>query len=153
MIINEEVIWIVNSLVGEFEIIKDHRNSSNRTGVLEINANNKRMFIKIHNRLSRWSPEVYAYKNWTHILGEYAPRLIHSFNDDNFYGIITTPIVCGQIKLTPQGHRKLTRYPVEKKTFLSEIIETICSRRYTRGEKRVRGQRDSTALSGIWFYS
>ncbi|WP_049753252.1 hypothetical protein [Kosmotoga olearia] len=61
--------------------------------------------------------------------------------------------VCGQIKLTPQGHRKLTRYPLEKKTFLSEIIETICSRRYTRGEKRVRGQRDSTALSGIWFYS
>lgn len=92
MVINEEVIRIVNSLVGEFEIIKDHRNDSNRTGVLEINANNKRMFLKIHNRLSRWSPEVYAYKNWTHILGEYTPKLIHYFNDDNFYGIITIPI-------------------------------------------------------------
>ncbi|MCM1991390.1 aminoglycoside phosphotransferase family protein [Oceanirhabdus seepicola] len=92
MIINEEITTTVNSLVGEFEIIKDHRNSSNRTGVLEIITNNRRMFIKIYNRLSRWSPEVYAYKNWTQIFSEYAPKLIHSFNQDNSYGIITTPI-------------------------------------------------------------
>lgn len=92
MIINEKAVNMINSFVGEFEIIKDHRNSSNRTGVLEINAKNERMFVKVYNRLSHWSPEVYAYKNWTHIFKEYAPILIHYFCDDNFYGIITTPI-------------------------------------------------------------
>jgi len=59
--------------------------------VLEIETNNKRMFIKTHNRLNRWNPEVYAYQNWTYILEEYAPILIHSFYDD-IYGIIITPI-------------------------------------------------------------
>lgn len=92
MIINEKITHTVSSLIGEFDIIKDHRNRSKRTGVLEIKTNNKRIFVKIYNRLSRWSSEVYAYKNWTYIFEEYAPILIHSFCDDNTYGIITTPI-------------------------------------------------------------
>lgn len=95
MIINEEIFRTVNSFAGEFEIIKDHRNSSNRTGVLEINANNKRMFLKVYNRLSRWSPEVYAYKNWTYIFEECTPKLLHSFCSENICGIIITPI-CGK---------------------------------------------------------
>jgi len=78
--------------VGEFNIVNDHINSSNRTGVIEIDANNEKMFVKIHNRLSRWSPEVYAYKNWTHIFKEYDPILKHSFCDDDTYGIIITSI-------------------------------------------------------------
>lgn len=92
MLINEKIVRFVKSLIGNFEIIKDHRSNSNRTGVLEIIANDKRMFLKIHNRLNRWSPEVYAYKNWTYILGDYVPKLVHFFNNESFYGIITTSI-------------------------------------------------------------
>lgn len=90
--INNKVIKIANCLIGDFKIVKDHRNGSNRTGVLEISVGNKRMFIKVHNRLSRWNPEVYAYRNWTCILEEYAPTLIHYFQKDNVYGIIITPV-------------------------------------------------------------
>jgi len=92
LLVNKNVVSTVRSLIGEFTVIKDHRSSSDRTGVLEINAKNKRMFLKIHNRLNRWNPEVYAYKNWTCVFGEYAPKLIDSFCYDNSYGIITTPI-------------------------------------------------------------
>ncbi|QTA37917.1 aminoglycoside phosphotransferase family protein [Thermosipho ferrireducens] len=92
MLINEKIVRFVKSLIGNFEVVKNHRSNSNRTGVLEIITNNKRMFVKIHKRLNRWSPEVYAYKNWTCILGDYVPKLVHFFNNENFYGIITTPI-------------------------------------------------------------
>lgn len=78
-------------LVGKFEIVKDHRGDNDRTGVIEIIATGKRMFVKVHNRLSRWSPEVYAYKNWTHVVSPYAPTLLHTFNDD-YLGIITSPL-------------------------------------------------------------
>lgn len=90
--INEDIIKKINSIVGEFKIIKDHRKGSNRTGVLEIRVDDKKMFVKLHNRLSRWSPEVYAYRNWTHKLKEYAPELIHYFCHNDIYGIIITPI-------------------------------------------------------------
>ena len=92
MIFNDKLILKIESLVGKFEIVKDHRGDNDRTGVIEIIAEGKRMFIKVHNRLSRWNPEVYAYKNWTHILSPYAPNLLHTFNDDSF-GIITSPLI------------------------------------------------------------
>lgn len=92
MIIDSDLTNIIESLVGKFEIINEHRKDSTRTGVFEIKANNETMYVKIHNRLSRWNPEVYAYKNWTSILEPYAPKLLNCFNDDKFFGIVITPI-------------------------------------------------------------
>jgi hypothetical protein len=91
LIFDEKLIREIETLVGKFKLIKDHRGGNDRTGVIEIDAEGKRMFVKIHNRLSRWNPEVYAYKNWTQILSPYAPTLLHTFNDDSF-GIITSPL-------------------------------------------------------------
>ena len=83
----------ISSTIGDFQIINDHRKDSSRTGVIEILSNeNKRYFVKIHNRLSRWNPEVYAYEHWVEPLGQYAPSLIASFNFDDVFGIIITPI-------------------------------------------------------------
>ena len=90
--VNEDAIKIINSIIGEFQIIKDHRKGSDRTGVLEIVVDDKKMFVKLHNRLSRWSPEVYAYRNWNYILEGYAPKLIDYFCNNDIYGVIITPI-------------------------------------------------------------
>lgn len=92
MIFDEKLIYKIQALVGEFVVVKDHRVNNDRTGVIEIIAEGKRMFIKVHNRLSRWNPEVFAYQNWTHILSPYAPTLLHTFNDDYSFGIITSPL-------------------------------------------------------------
>ncbi|MFC3925078.1 aminoglycoside phosphotransferase family protein [Clostridium punense] len=91
MIFDEKLIYEIETLVGAFEIVRDHRANNDRTGVIEIDAEGKRMFVKIHNRLSRWNPEAYAYKNWTKILSPYTPTLLHTFKND-FYGIITSPL-------------------------------------------------------------
>jgi hypothetical protein len=91
LIFDEKLIREIDTLVGKFKLIKDHRGNNDRTGVIEIDAEGKRMFVKIHNRLSRWNAEVYAYKNWTQILSPYTPTLLHTFNDDSF-GIITSPL-------------------------------------------------------------
>lgn len=91
MIFNDKLQYNIQSLIGKFEIVKDHRDDSSRTGVIEIKAQDKRMFIKIHNRLSRWSSEVYAYQNWMKVLSPYVPTLLHTFKDESF-GIIISPI-------------------------------------------------------------
>lgn len=91
MIFNEQLQYNVQSLIGEFEIIKDYRDDSSRTGVIEIKAQGKRMFIKIHNRLSRWSAEVYAYQNWMKVLSPYVPTLLNTFKGESL-GIIISPI-------------------------------------------------------------
>ncbi|NLV37544.1 MAG: phosphotransferase [Clostridiaceae bacterium] len=92
MIMDEKLISIVSDLVGNFDIVEGLRNDSNRTGVFKIKVSNEILFVKIHNRLSRWNPEVYAYKNWTSALEPFTPKLLHSFNSDNIFGIIITQI-------------------------------------------------------------
>jgi hypothetical protein len=92
LIFDYNLIQKIELLVGKFEVVKDHRGNNDRTGVIEIMAEGKRMFVKVHNRLSRWNPEVYAYKNWTPLLSPYAPTLLHTFNDDSSFGIITSPL-------------------------------------------------------------
>lgn len=92
MIIDTKLTDTIKSLIGNFNIVEELRKDSNRTGVFEIRANSQTMYVKIHNRLSRWNPEVYAYKNWTSMLEPFAPKLIHSFKSDNLFGIIITPI-------------------------------------------------------------
>ena len=92
MEMSENLHNIIEDLVGKFTIIYVHRPKSTRTGVFEILANGNRYFVKIYNRLSRWHPEVYAYENWTNCLGDYAPKLVCKFCDNDLFGIITTPI-------------------------------------------------------------
>jgi len=82
----------ITSIIGHFNILNDHRKDSARTGVVEILSEEKWLFLKIHSRLSHWNPEVYAYNNWTKHLGDYAPSLVTSFNNDEVYGIVMTPI-------------------------------------------------------------
>lgn len=50
------------------------------------------MFVKIHNRLNRWHPEVYAYENWIPLLDGSIPKLVGKFNIGQDYGIIMTSI-------------------------------------------------------------
>ena len=93
MLFNTKTNDLITSTIGSFEILNDRRKNSGRTGVIEVLTNErKRFFIKVYNRLSRWNPEVYAYKHWTEPLGRYAPKLIAAFNDDDTFGIIITPI-------------------------------------------------------------
>ena len=93
MIFGAETHKTITFAIGPFEIINDRRKDSVRTGVLEVLSHDgRRFFVKIHNRLSRWNPEVYAYGHWTKPLGQYAPDLIASFDNDNVFGIIITPI-------------------------------------------------------------
>ncbi len=108
MVINEKVKQIINSIIGEFEMVKDHREKSERTGVIEIVASGERYFVKIHNRLSRWNPEVYAYQNWIINIQNMAPKLIESFNQDDVFGIITTPVIGKTVnEMNMQDERKL----------------------------------------------
>jgi hypothetical protein len=93
LIFDKVVQEIVASITGDFEIIKDHRGGNERTGVFEIFSNGQRFFVKVHNRLSRWHPEVFAYKNWTKTIEPLAPAMYASFNNGSTFGIITTPII------------------------------------------------------------
>lgn len=93
MIFDTETKDVVGEIIGEFEIIKDHRGDNNRTGVIEVLAEKQRFFVKIHNSLSHWHPEVYAYRNWTKTIEPLAPVMYASFNNGNIFGVITTPVV------------------------------------------------------------
>ena len=92
MIFDEKTKALVEARIGLFDIIKNHRGDSKRTGVLEISAQRQRLFVKIHNRLSRWHPEVFAYRNWTKRVAAYAPTMVAVFNENECFGIITTAI-------------------------------------------------------------
>jgi len=92
MILNPNSLSITRSLVGEFQVINEYRKESVRTGVFEIQTNSQNLFVKIHNRLSRWNPEVFAYENWIPALKTFAPNLIYAFNDGTEFGIITSPV-------------------------------------------------------------
>ena len=83
---------IIASAIGPFEVLHDHRKDSVRTGVVEVLSEGNRYFVKIHNRLSRWNPEVYAYKHWTKPCGKFCPSLVEAFNDGDIFGIIITAI-------------------------------------------------------------
>lgn len=92
MIFSEQTKELISSIIGPFEVVKDHRGNNDRTGVMEAAAGGARYFVKIHNRLSHWHPEVYAYKNWTTNMEGKAPKLVADFNEGNVFGIITTPV-------------------------------------------------------------
>jgi hypothetical protein len=95
MIFDEKTKILITSQIGDFEILNDHRKDSARTGVVEVlTGDNRRLFVKIHSRLSRWNPEVYAYKNWIKPIENYAPALVADFYDTDVFGIITTPLRC-----------------------------------------------------------
>ena len=110
MVFDTNAYDLIASLIGSFEILQDHRRDNTRTGVLEVLSNDKeRFFVKIHNRLSHWNPEVYAYENWTKPLENYAPTLVVSFNERDLFGIIITPIqgrTVNEMQLTDE--QKLT---------------------------------------------
>ena len=93
MVVIDRLDSIIKSSVGNYRLVKEHRNNSTRTGVFEIQTENKeRLFVKIHNRLNRWNPEVYAYQNWVSAIHPYAPKLLHHFKDNDLFGIIITAI-------------------------------------------------------------
>ena len=92
MIFDEQTKALVEAHIGSFDVIKNHRGDSNRTGVLEVSAQGQRLFVKIHNRLSRWHPEVFAYCNWMERLAPHAPAMVAKFNENECFGIITTAI-------------------------------------------------------------
>lgn len=92
MLFDVAVMEKIHSIVGPFEVLSERRKDSSRTGVMEIRTDNNRLFVKVHNRLSRWNPEVYAYKHWTKVIEPFVPTLFSEFNDNGMFGIITTPI-------------------------------------------------------------
>ena len=102
----KETINFIENNIGNFTILNDHRKNVDRTGVIEIEASKKRFFVKIHNRLSRWGPEVFAYKNWLHRLEPMVPKLYKDFRNEEIYGIIITPIegkTVNEYKITDQN--------------------------------------------------
>ena len=92
MKIDEKTLDIISTIVGSFDIIDDHRADNERTGVISINVNNQKFFVKIHKNLWHWHPEVFAYKSWTKFVEPFAPIMRSSFNNGETFGIITTPI-------------------------------------------------------------
>ena len=93
MIFDKKTKAVISSIIGDFEILNDHRKDSARTGVAEVlTGDGRRLFVKIHSRLSRFNPEVYAYKNWIKSIESYAPALVADFFDSDIFGIITTPV-------------------------------------------------------------
>ena len=92
MIFDEKTKALVEARIGSFDIIKNHRGDSKRTGVLEVRAQGQHLFVKIHNRLSRWHPEVFAYRNWMERLAPHVPAMVAEFNENECFGIITTAI-------------------------------------------------------------
>jgi hypothetical protein len=83
----------ISPAIGSFKVLNNHRKDSVRTGVIEVlSGDNKRYFVKAHNRLSHWHPEVYAYKNWTKALKQQAPSLVAAFNDNGIFGVVLTTL-------------------------------------------------------------
>jgi len=82
----------IRQTIGSFEMITNRRKDDTRTGVMEVSSNSGRLFIKIYSRESHWHRELYAYTHWTKAIEPFAPKLISSFQTDNQFGIIITPI-------------------------------------------------------------
>lgn len=84
----------VVNLIGNYDIIKNHREGSKRTGVWEVQVRGdyKRYFVKSFIRKSRWGPEVFAYKNWIPDILPYAPELIGIIEQDDLYAIIISSL-------------------------------------------------------------
>jgi len=93
MVFDERTRALAEERIGAFEVLANHRGDSARTGVIEISAQGQRLFVKIHNRLNRWNPEVFAYSNWTPRVGAFAPTMVAQFNDGEVFGIVTTALV------------------------------------------------------------
>ncbi len=84
----------VFELLGDFTIIKNHREGSKRTGVWEIQAkcSMKKFYVKSFSRVNRWHPEVYAYKNWITSIKPFAPELVGVINDNGIYAIVISSL-------------------------------------------------------------
>lgn len=94
LIIPFELHKEVIEVLGDYEVIRNHRKGSKRTVVWEIQSlnYNKRYFVKVFYRKSRWGPEVFAYENWTPKILPFAPQLISVIEKNNIYAIIISSL-------------------------------------------------------------
>lgn len=92
MLFNEGLLDQICLCIGEFTIINQPRQGSERTGVLEIDSRYGRLFIKIHNRVSRWNPEIYALQNWMPSIEPFSPRLIEIIDYEDIKALVLSPI-------------------------------------------------------------
>ena len=92
MVLDTQTQEQVHSIIGEYEIIVNHRKDDKRTGVLEVLSGNNRLFVKVYSRTSHWHREMFAYKNWVPTIQPFAPKLISPFQTDSQFGIIITSI-------------------------------------------------------------
>ena len=92
MILDTQTQEQVRSIIGEYEIVINHRKDDERTGVLEVLSGGNRLFVKVYSRTSHWHRELFAYKNWVPAIQPYAPKLISPFQTNSQFGIIVTAI-------------------------------------------------------------
>lgn len=104
MITPVELHLKIVELLGEYDMIRNYREGSSRTGVWKIKSksDSKTYFVKSYMRKTRWHPEVFAYKHWIPSVLPYAPELIDVLEGENFQAIIITSL--GGITLREATH-------------------------------------------------
>ncbi|ETT63198.1 aminoglycoside phosphotransferase [Paenibacillus sp. FSL R7-277] len=82
----------VQSDIGSFQVLRNYRLNSVRTGVwkLQSDQDSKCYYLKTYSRKQRWHPEVYAYRHWIGQLKPYVPELIAAYEGEGWQAILIT---------------------------------------------------------------
>ncbi|WP_187355428.1 aminoglycoside phosphotransferase family protein [Paenibacillus tengchongensis] len=93
-IVPEECYEPITALIGPFQVLRDYRSGSSRTGVWKVQAlrSGNCYYAKTFSRRQRWHPEVYAYTHWMPVLKPYVPELVGTFEGDGWQGILITAL-------------------------------------------------------------
>jgi len=78
--------------IGPFKLIESLRESSSRTSVYKLKANEGYYYLKLFSRRARFEPEIFAYNSWNKIFPEFTPKLIKVLDGKSEFGLIMTEI-------------------------------------------------------------
>lgn len=93
MVISSEFHDAIVEAIGPYKVLKSLRDSSARTKVYRLEANNKFYYAKLFKRRARFEPEIFAYKTWNRKLKNFTPELITILdNNDEEFGFIMSEI-------------------------------------------------------------
>lgn len=93
MLISPKFHKTIIEAIGPYKVVKSLRDSSTRTKVYQLEADNKFYYAKLFKRRARFEPEIFAYKIWNEVLRDFTPDLITILdNDEEQFGFVMSEI-------------------------------------------------------------
>ncbi len=137
--ISDSLNKIVIDAIGKYEIIKSLRESSKRTSVYFVSANQNKYYIKLFKRRARFEPEVFAYTYWNKAISKHTPNLVAIIDDgSDEFGLIMTELE-GTILRETELSKEDEYLNYQKAGELSRVLQDSTKGRYF-GRPSINGE-------------